>query len=124
MNRGILIVEDDEDIARNLRDLLESEGHVVEWAPNGQVALDYLRRSSVLPLVIFLDLMMPVMDGYHFRMEQEMDPRIAWIPVVLMTADGNIEAKKFKVGAKMYIRKPIEIDAILGAVQRFSAKSS
>lgn len=120
MNARVLIVEDDEDIARNLRDLLEGEGHAVEWASNGREALDYLRASPELPSLILLDLMMPVMDGYQFRKEQEMDARIAWIPVVLMTADGHIEAKKYKVGAKMYISKPVEVEAILDAVRRFS----
>jgi two-component system, chemotaxis family, chemotaxis protein CheY len=117
----ILLVEDDEDIARNLRELLEGEGYVVEWAPNGRVALDSLRGTSDLPCLILLDLMMPVMDGYQFRKEQERDPRIERIPVLLMTADGHIEAKKFKVGAKMFINKPVDIDEILRAVQRFSA---
>ncbi|MBD0315329.1 MAG: response regulator [Nitrospiraceae bacterium] len=121
MSARILIVEDDEDIARNLRELLEGEGHVVEWASNGRVALDYLRGTSNLPSFILLDLMMPVMDGYEFRKEQEKDPRVAWIPVVLMTADGYIEAKKFKVGAQMYVSKPVDIDEILRIVERFSA---
>ena len=120
MNARVLIVEDDEDIARNLRDLLEGEGHSVTCAANGQVALDYLRSSAELPSLILLDLMMPVMDGYQFRMEQEQDPRIAWIPVVLMTADGDIHAKNYKIGAKMYVRKPVEVNAILEAVQRLS----
>jgi FixJ family two-component response regulator len=60
------------------------------------------------------------MNSYQFRMEQELDPRIAWIPIVLMTADGDIQAKKYKIGAKTYISKPVEVDAILEAVQRFS----
>jgi CheY-like chemotaxis protein len=116
----VLIVEDDADIARNLRDLLEGEGHIVTWAGNGAVALEQLRGSSELPSLILLDLMMPVMDGYEFRIEQEGDPRIAWIPVILMTADGDIQAKKYQIGAQMHISKPLEIDAILEAVRRFS----
>ena len=74
MSARILIVEDDEDIARNLRELLEGEGHVVEWASNGRVALDYLRGTADRPSFILLDLMMPVMDGYEFRTEQEKEP--------------------------------------------------
>ena len=120
MNARVLIVEDDEDIARNLRDLLEGEGYMVTCARNGAVALEQLRGSPELPSLIFLDLMMPVMDGYQFRMEQERDPRIAWIPVVLMTADGDIHAKKHKISGQMQISKPVEFYAILAAVQRFA----
>jgi CheY-like chemotaxis protein len=120
LSTPVLIVEDDEDIARNLRDQLEGEGYIVTWARNGAVALEQLRGSSQLPSLILLDLMMPVMDGYQFRMEQERDPRIAWIPVVLMTADGDIHAKKHKIGAQMHISKPVDVDAILAAVQRFT----
>lgn len=83
--------------------------------------LIYLRGTADRPSFILLDLMMPVMDGYEFRTEQEKDPRVPWIPVVLMTADGYIEAKKFKVGAQMYVSKPVDIDEILRVVQRFSA---
>lgn len=121
MSASILIVEDDDDISRNLRDLLEGEGYVVECASNGRVALDYLRDTSDLPSCILLDLMMPVMDGYGFRTEQERDPRTAWIPVILMTADAYIEAKRFQVGAKLHISKPVDIEAVLHAVQRFCA---
>ena len=120
MSKKVLIVEDDADIARNLTDLLESEGYSVEVGCHGRAALERLRASPSLPSIILLDLMMPEMDGFQFRVEQEQDPRLALIPVVVMTADGHIEAKKQRVGAKAFVRKPVDIDTLLDTVKRFA----
>ena len=116
--KSILIVEDDAAIAESLKELLETEGYRVKWAANGRKALELLRKTPNLPNLIVLDLMMPHMDGYQFRAEQEMDPKLSLIPVVLMTADGHIEAKTFKIGAKAYLNKPLDIDQVLAAVRK------
>lgn len=120
MSKKVLIVEDDEDITRNLVDLLESDGYCIVTARDGKEALEKLRATQPLPSLILLDLMMPGMDGFQFRQEQEMDPKLALIPVVIMTADGNVEAKKQKIGAKAFIKKPVDIDALLATVMRFA----
>ncbi len=104
-----------------LRQLLEEEGYPVDAAMNGQEALDFLREARELPALILLDLMMPVMDGFRFRLEQEKDARLASIPVVIMTADGNIESKEMKIGARAAIKKPMDIVAVIETVQRFCA---
>lgn len=118
-SKKILIVEDDRDIAENLQELLECEGYRVHLASNGQEALNQLRSESELPSLIILDLMMPVMDGSQFRQEQEKDLKLAGIPVVIMTADGNIAAKKAKVSAKVHLRKPLDVDVVLDAIKQF-----
>lgn len=120
MAKTILIVEDDEDIRNNLQLLLESEGYVVELAQNGQVGIDLLRSGKPLPSLIVLDLMMPIMDGFQFREAQLKDPRIADVPVIVMTADGHVEDKQRRTAAKLLLRKPVDIDVILDAVARFS----
>lgn len=117
MTKKILVVEDDRDIRRNMQWLLESEGYFVELAENGQVALDKLQTANDLPGLIILDLMMPVMDGFQFREAQESDSRLAPIPVAIMTADGHVEEKKTRVGARAALRKPPDIDAILKIVE-------
>lgn len=116
--KSILIVEDDRAIAESLKELLETEGYRVHCATNGKKALELLRAGGKYPNLIVLDLMMPQMDGYQFRAEQEMDPLLAHIPVVLMTADGQIEAKTYKIGAKAYLNKPLDIDQVLAAVRK------
>jgi CheY-like chemotaxis protein len=116
----VLIVEDDRDIRKNLKILLESEGYVVDLAENGQVALDLLQTIAVLPSMIILDLMMPVMDGFQFRDQQKKHPRFANIPVAIMTADGHIEEKKVKTQADAALRKPANIDDILDLVKKLA----
>lgn len=118
MANRILLVEDDKDIRKNMKRLLESEGYSVDLAENGQVALDHLLLATELPQLIILDLMMPVMDGFEFREKQATYPQLAKIPVAIMTADGRIDEKKYRTGAQMAIRKPADIADILKMVRQ------
>ena len=120
MSKKVLIVEDDEDLAKNLKLLVESEGYAAELARNGKVALECLQSTDLLPDLILLDLMMPVIDGFKFREEQEKCANIALIPVVIMTAGGNIESSKIRLGAKAYVTKPLDADAVLSAIRTYT----
>ncbi|HET8551269.1 MAG TPA: response regulator [Gammaproteobacteria bacterium] len=115
MNKRILVIEDDRDILQGMMMLLEMEGYSVVAAENGQIALDYLHAAETLPDLILLDLMMPVKDGYEFRREQQLDPALAAIPVIIMSADANAEAKAAGMGSKRFLVKPVDINDILGA---------
>ena len=119
ISKKILIVEDDEVIREVLRDLLESEGYVVECAANGEEGIQALRREGPLPSLILLDIMMPVKDGFEFRYEQEQDSTLAGVPVVVMTADHNAESKRLRIGAKGFIKKPFNVDDMVGMVERY-----
>lgn len=118
MNTKILIVEDDIDIRKNLKLLLESEGYSVDLAENGHAALDHLSITKNLPAVIVLDLMMPVMDGFQFRERQELDPRLRGIPVLIVTAGSRLEESKLKMGAMAAMRKPIDAEEFLRVVKQ------
>ena len=115
--RTILVVEDDPDIRENLEELLRGEGYAVHLAGNGQEALDWLRSTAALPNLVLLDVMMPVKDGLAFRNEQERDPRLATVPVVMMTADARIEEKRILLRVNAAIRKPIDIELMLRLVE-------
>lgn len=121
--RKILIVEDAVDIRYLLKSLFEAEGFAVVQAGNGQEALDILHAAGPLPHLILLDLMMPIMDGYEFRSKQEMDPRISDIPVVVMTADGDIGSKKTRIRAREFLKKPVDINKLLSLVRRTCAEA-
>ena len=108
----VLIVDDDEDIRDALKDLLEDEGYRVLTADNGRDALETLAGGAA-PRVILLDLMMPVMDGWQFRIEQKKDPLLAAIPVVVITAAGDVGEMDVDV-----VPKPIDLERVLGAVAR------
>lgn len=119
MHKQVLIVEDDRAISDALSDLLESEGYSVKCAFNGQEGIDALNSLDHPPCVILLDLMMPVKDGFQFRIEQLKIPTFSEVPVVVMSADGNIREKKARIGAAEYIKKPVDIDTYLNVVKRF-----
>ena len=115
----LLLVEDDSSIRFALSDMLTDEGFDVTTVINGRDALNELRQAAP-PDVILLDLMMPVMDGWEFRVEQRADPLLASIPLLAMSAD--LSAKARAIAADGYIRKPIDFPDLLrqlhGAVGR------
>jgi len=120
MNKGrhtgtILVVDDDRGAMEALSDILEYEGYRVERAQNGLQALEQLKETRPGPNLIILDLLMPVMDGWEFRMRQKEDPALAHIPVLVVTAI----AATAGIDAAGVLRKPIDIDALLRTVARY-----
>jgi len=96
--------------------LLTLEGFHAATATNGREALDYLRKSP-RPDLILLDLMMPVMDGWEFSKEQQADPAIAKVPVVVLTAVDQARAKA--VNAAAFLNKPLDFDRLLQLVRQY-----
>jgi CheY-like chemotaxis protein len=94
--------------------LLQMKGYRAVQAGNGREALDYLDRSPA-PDLIILDLWMPVMDGWHFRSEQIKNPRLAHIPVIVVTA----LADRADVDANEIIIKPVDVDRLLTSVDHY-----
>ena len=116
--RSILIVEDDEPVREALVALLEGAGYRVVEAADGAEALQRLRGTDPVGLIL-LDLMMPVMNGWEFRDHQRRDPALAAIPVVIVTADHAAAAKAAAVGAAGCLLKPFEVPELLGLVERY-----
>jgi CheY-like chemotaxis protein len=115
---AILIVDDDNDVRSALSEMLEEEGFSVEGAPNGREALARLRGGKVHPAVILLDLMMPGMDGWDFRSEQMQDPKLALVPVVIVSASGfSRESIRTQFRPAAYVEKPIERTALLEVIR-------
>jgi signal transduction histidine kinase len=110
----LLLVEDDPSIRETLAEMLEDEGYAVTTATNGREALDLLHQG-IPPDVIVLDLMMPVMDGWEFRVAQRADPMLAAIPLLAMSAD--LSAKARAIAADAYVRKPIDFPDMLRLLQ-------
>ena len=118
--RVVLVVDDDAGIRDSLADVLRDEGYQVVTAVDGQDALSKLRTHRPTPCLILLDLMMPVMSGPQFYAEQQRDPALASIPVVIISADVNVKEKAASLGGK-YISKPVEIEKVLDVVVRHCA---
>lgn len=121
--KRVLIVEDDEDILSSLVEFLEYEGCMALQARNGKEALDLLSQAEVLPSLIFLDLMMPVMDGAEFRDRQTKDPRISQIPVILVSADHRADMKRSLLGNIEFLPKPIDIDQFSALLKKYLNQS-
>lgn len=114
--RVVALVEDDVEFRTMLRELLEEEGYDVVALANGAEALETL-RAGVTPNVILLDVSMPVMDGFDFLRQRNEDPRLAQVPVVLVTNAKPHERPT--IGVSDVVRKPIDIDEILFAIKRY-----
>lgn len=113
----LIIVEDDPDIRTDLAELLKDEGYQVITAANGAEALIQLRATR-RPCLILLDLMMPVMSGWDFRVEQLRDPLLARIPVVLLSGVNDLPQHAATLKAVGYIRKPIALKTVLGFAEK------
>lgn len=112
----VLVVDDDRGGAEAVSDLLEDQGYEVDYAANGQEALEHLRDESALPGVILLDLWMPVMNGWTFREAQRQDPKLAEIPVVVITATTPPEDDPMR--ELPILSKPVDVESLLELVAR------
>jgi DNA-binding response OmpR family regulator len=112
----VLIVEDDADLREMMAKLLTLEGFRAHTAANGREALDYLRDGG-RPEVILLDLMMPIMDGWAFRHEQQHDPELSDVPVVVLSTIDRGRAPE--ITADEFLKKPLDFDSLLAVVRRY-----
>lgn len=102
----ILVVDDDPDTVDILSRHLQREGFVAIEAFCGADCLQIAGASEVD--VILLDLMMPGMDGFEVCQQLKGDPRTAEIPIILITARDDIEARAegIRLGASEFLTKP------------------
>jgi CheY-like chemotaxis protein len=113
----VLVVDDDADIRDTIGDILEMRGYEVARAANGREALERL-RDGPRPCVILLDLMMPVVSGWEFRQQQTSDTALASVPVVIISGDGTVAQKAESIDVHEYLRKPVDLSAMLAVVRR------
>ena len=119
MARSILLVEDDADVRMALRDFLEEEGFVVHTGRDGQHALQVLEKIDV-PDLILLDYKMPVMDGRQFLSLLRRNPRLQVSPVVILSA-ATREWSGAHLEVEEVLSKPLDLEVLLGAVNRICA---
>jgi CheY-like chemotaxis protein len=111
----VLVVEDEEEARAFLVQILEFEGFRVLGFANGAEALDHLVRSEE-PCLIVMDIRMPVMDGPAFRSALLQDPRLAKVPVIVVTAlDPSAAAG---LGALRVMRKPVDVDVLVSLIRQ------
>jgi signal transduction histidine kinase len=110
--RRILLVEDDTDLREALGDALVESGHMVISAVDGTDGLRQMRTCR--PDVVVLDLMMPKLDGWQFRLAQRNDPMLAATPIVVISASNSATAEA--VDADLYLKKPLDTETLLHAI--------
>ena len=101
----ILVVDDDSDFREGLRAALEMKGYQVEEAANGKDALEQIEKKP--PLLVLLDLQMPVMNGRELLQKLRAAPDTKDVPVVIISGFG-FEWEAELMGAQGYIGKPFE----------------
>jgi len=101
----ILVVDDDTDFREGLRAALEMKGCQVEEAANGRDALEQIEKKP--PLLVLLDLQMPVMNGRELLQKLRAAPETKDVPVVIISGFG-FEWEAELMGAQGYVGKPFE----------------
>lgn len=112
VRQTVLLVEDEDNLRRLLRELLEREGFRVVEAADGVSALDEVDRSA--PDIMVLDLDLPRLDGYGVLRYLRTKPATSALPVLVLTAKGDedSEVRVFESGATDYISKPLRARAL------------
>lgn len=127
---SILLVEDDPGHALLIRKNLRRGGiaHDIVVLDDGRKAVDYLFRQGeyadehAAPILVLLDLNLPVMSGYQVLKAIKNDERTKHLPVVVLTTTDNPQevARCYALGCNMYITKPVEYEKFSEAIQRLS----
>ncbi|HXO84333.1 MAG TPA: response regulator [Gemmatimonadales bacterium] len=111
-----MIIDDDADTRRALREFLVGQGFLVYTARDGQHALSMLERL-LPPDLILLDYKMPVMDGKQFLAVMRRTPALLQIPVIILSA-ATREWSGAHLDVVEVLSKPVDLDFLLEAVNR------
>jgi DNA-binding response OmpR family regulator len=123
---SVLIIDDEPYILRSLSYLLSREGYSVETAMNGQQGLERVRELR--PPIVFLDIMMPAMNGYEVCEQIKKDPALQSTYVIMLSAKGQqIDQERALLGgADEYMTKPFSpreiAEHVRSLVERLGAR--
>jgi two-component system, sensor histidine kinase and response regulator len=112
----ILAVDDTPDNLVLIETILEDEGYEIISVHNGTTALAQVEQSP--PDLILLDIMMPEMDGYEVTRRIRQNPKLPYIPILLLTAhDTSDVVEGLESGADDFVRKPVDVDELSARVR-------
>jgi len=117
----ILVVDDSATIRRSAESMLTTEGYDVVTAENGFEALSKVARHN--PDLIFVDIMMPRLDGYQTCAIIKNNTQYRSTPVIMLTSKDGLfdQARGRVVGSDLYLTKPFTKEELLAAVQQHAA---
>ncbi|MCB9757036.1 MAG: response regulator [Candidatus Omnitrophica bacterium] len=114
--KKILIVEDEPDLLKVLSQHLENYHYQVLEAGDGEQGLKQVAEGK--PDLIILDIKMPKIDGYTFVQELQSQKEYAKIPVIMLTANENLDSLFKVAGVSDYFTKPYQIEKIVAAIEK------
>ncbi len=117
----VLVVEDNPINQQVTREILHGLGVRVELAVNGAEALERLQSAGEPFDLVFMDLQMPVMDGYRATEKIRAIPAFRQLPIIAMTAHATVADRKkcLAIGMNDHLAKPLELDALYGSLGRW-----
>ena len=123
-SKTILIIEDNEAMAKLLSRHLEKEGYQVRWVPNGLGGFNETRKMH--PDLIILDLLLPDMDGHKVCHMIKADRGLEKIPIIILTSRDTEEDAELakKCGANAFVVKTARIPVLLDVISRLLKKSN
>jgi DNA-binding response OmpR family regulator len=115
--KTILLAEDDPQLVRMIRNVLEMESYTCLIASNGREAVEMARKY--IPDLVISDIMMPDVNGYELKKELSMETTTALIPFIYLTSMSDREdiRKGMQLGADDYLFKPFRLEELLTSVE-------
>ncbi len=119
MSKVILVVEDQEDNRRIMRDLLTSVGYEVIEAVTGEDGV--AMAESHRPDLILMDIQLPGLDGYEATRQIKANPDLEHIPIIVVTsyALSGDDVKAFEAGCNAYVSKPFSPRELLAKIREY-----
>ena len=113
----VLIIDDEPDIRESIGDALKYEPYELQFAENGKEGLERFHECS--PLVVLLDLRMPLMDGLEVLQQLKLSPEDPYLVIVLTGHGDDDDVQQcYELGIHLFIRKPFNIFELQGAVKQ------
>lgn len=109
----ILVIDDDKDIRSVVAEVLSMSGYDVVEAASGQQGLDHVSRF--IPHLILLDVMMPGIDGWTVLSKLQDNPKLADVPVIVLSALGEVEMA-MSLGAASVLLKPVDASRLTAEI--------
>jgi two-component system cell cycle response regulator DivK len=119
MSKLILVVEDQEDNRRIMRDLLTSAGYEVIEAVTGEEGV--AAAETHRPDLILMDIQLPGLDGYEATRQIKANPDLEHIPIIVVTsyALSGDDVKAFEAGCNAYVSKPFSPRELLAKIREY-----
>jgi two-component system, cell cycle response regulator DivK len=119
MTKRILVVEDQEDNRRIIRDLLMSAGYELIEAADGEAGVRLAETER--PDLILMDIQLPVLDGHEATRRIKSNPELSAIPIIVVTsyALSGDDVKAMEAGSDAYVAKPFSPRQLLTKIREF-----